>query len=175
MQPVPDAEPLALKEAVAFATRRFTQKRIEALTGIDQGRLSKIMNPIRPERPTLSEIARLEDAVGRRRGYILTLAGYVSNDGSRQAWRDAGAEDLDGFRSAWAARGKPAKPRARGRTTAKRAKAAAKPVRTTKKAAKSAKRTAARGGLKRAATGGRTTGRRSKATTRPSAGRRRET
>lgn len=151
--PIPDDYPLALKEAVAFATRDFTQKRIEALTGIDQGRLSKIMNPSRPERPTLSEIARLEDVIGKRRGYLLTLAGYVSSDGVRQAGRDATSDDVKAFRADWAARGKPAKARKRGPQPGR-------------------KRTPTP--LKRAAKGGRTAGKRAGTRARPSTRRRRE-
>lgn len=80
-----------LANALAAAMEGDTQTRVAAVTGIDQGRLSRIMRFERNESPTLDELARIEDARGLPRGYILTLAGFVSVEGARAGERAAKA------------------------------------------------------------------------------------
>lgn len=70
----------ALRAMIDVSTK--TQEQLEAATGIDQGRISKISNPDQTKnRPTLADILRLEEACGVAPGYVLAAAGLVSPAG----------------------------------------------------------------------------------------------
>lgn len=73
-----------LGRAVVAAMDGWTQKALEAATGIPQSRISTIRRGYRGERPTLDEIIRIEDAVGLPRGYILGFAGAVTAAGAKR-------------------------------------------------------------------------------------------
>jgi len=57
-------------------TGRLTQTELAQRLGTDQSRISKWVSGNGPE-PSYAELARLEDALGRPRGYVLRAAGYV--------------------------------------------------------------------------------------------------
>lgn len=82
---------MRVANALTAAMSGHTQKAVAASTGIDQGRISRIMRHDRGESPTLDEIARIEAAIGVPPGYVLTLAGLVTVEGARLGARAAKA------------------------------------------------------------------------------------
>lgn len=56
----------------------WTQKQVEAATGITQPRISSIRRGYRGERATLEEITKIERACGRPLGFVLGFAGVVT-------------------------------------------------------------------------------------------------
>lgn len=83
----PHHDPVRLAAALRSAKEGTTQIRLAELTGIDQGRLSRILNYSRNESPTLEEIVRIEAALGLPAGYVLTAAGYVTPAGVKAGAR----------------------------------------------------------------------------------------
>lgn len=64
-----------------------TQEGIEALTGIDQGRISKITRDETRQRPTLYDLLKIEEACGVAPGYVLAAAGLTSIEGTEAGAR----------------------------------------------------------------------------------------
>lgn len=77
---------MTLGQAVAAAIQAagMTQVAIEDATGIDQGRLSKIVRGVDNRKPTLEELRKIEAACGLPHGYILGFAGMVTVAGVRR-------------------------------------------------------------------------------------------
>lgn len=73
-----------LCQAVVAAMNGWTQKALEAATGIPQSRISSIRRNYRGERPTLDEIVKIERAVGLPIGFILAFAGLATVEGARR-------------------------------------------------------------------------------------------
>lgn len=68
-------EPLPLHEAIAAAIGDRSQTELADLLGVGQSNISKWMRGV--TRPSIDDLARLEETCGRPRGFILTAAGYV--------------------------------------------------------------------------------------------------
>lgn len=81
---------MGVSEALRAAMVGHTQLAVSAATGIDQGRLSRIMRHDRGESPSLSELIRIERALGLPAGYILAAAGLVSVEGAQRGVEVAG-------------------------------------------------------------------------------------
>lgn len=73
---------MSLSHALRTASEGWTQTRLALATGISQDRLSRLLTGSRNATPTLHQIAAIEDAVGKPRGFVLTLAGFASYDGA---------------------------------------------------------------------------------------------
>lgn len=80
-------DPVRLAASLRSAKGETTQTKLAELTGIDQGRLSRILNYSRNETPTLDEIVRIEVALGLPLGYVLAAAGYVTPAGVKAGAR----------------------------------------------------------------------------------------
>ncbi len=76
---------MPLSHALRVITEGWTQLRLSAATDIPQERLSRILSGARGSRPTLPQIGAIERAVGRPRGFVLTLAGFASSEGAALA------------------------------------------------------------------------------------------
>lgn len=74
--------PMPLARAIAAVTDGWTQVRLAKAAEMSQERISRILSGARNARPTLEQLERIEDAVGRPRGFILTLAGYCTAEGA---------------------------------------------------------------------------------------------
>lgn len=77
---------MTLGQAVAAAIEAagMTQTAIEDATGIDQGRLSKIIRGVDNRKPTLEELRKIEAACELPYGYILGFARLVTVEGVRR-------------------------------------------------------------------------------------------
>lgn len=79
-----DDDAVKLAAGVRAAMEGWTQKDLAEATGIPQGRISAILSNYRGEKVSLSEMGRIEDAVGLPRGYILGFAGLVTAEGAKR-------------------------------------------------------------------------------------------
>jgi hypothetical protein len=73
-------EPPPLHEAIAAAIGDRSQTELADVLNVGQSNISKWMRGI--TRPSLEDIARLEETCGRPRGFILRAAGYVDCPGA---------------------------------------------------------------------------------------------
>lgn len=85
-----------LGEALRRARGRMTQDELAAATGIDQGTISRWERG--QGQPGLDQIRQIEDAAGRRRGFVLIAAGYVSVPATPRAMIETDAELENGYR-----------------------------------------------------------------------------
>lgn len=79
-----DDYPMLVSRALTAAMDGHTQMAVSDATGIDQGRLSRIMRNDRGESPSLQELMRIEEHLRLPHGYILALAGIVTVEGARR-------------------------------------------------------------------------------------------
>jgi transcriptional regulator with XRE-family HTH domain len=76
----PAGAPLALALAVrACYEGRLRQEDLAAELGVHQTKVSKWATGVM--RPTVDDIAAIEDACGRSRGFVLALSGHISTAG----------------------------------------------------------------------------------------------
>ncbi len=76
----------------AREAKGWSQKRLEAETGIPQPRLSHIETGYRNEKATLEIMMKIESAMGLQRGWILGFAGVVTPEGAERGARQAAKE-----------------------------------------------------------------------------------
>lgn len=67
--------------AALIASADLSQEAVEALTGIDQARISRILKDGSKNRPTLHDVLKIEAACGVEPGYVLAAAGLISIEG----------------------------------------------------------------------------------------------
>lgn len=84
---------LARAVGAAIVAADLTQIAVATATGIDQGRISKMIRGADNRRPTLDELRKIEAACGHPFGYILGFAGLISPEGALRGAKAAAAAD----------------------------------------------------------------------------------
>lgn len=86
---MPDTAVVEIKRAARalMTAAGMTQEAIEAATGIDQSRISRITSETTRNRPTLYDLLKIEEACGEAPGYLLAAAGLTTIEGT-----EAGAQ-----------------------------------------------------------------------------------
>lgn len=75
---------MRVRAALNEATRGWTQTRLAAATGYSQGQISRWLTGARNASPNLDQIATIEDAIGKPRGFVLGAAGYATPAGAKE-------------------------------------------------------------------------------------------